>query len=57
MILEHNGALWPRFVHFFAVKYHAAGGGLVKPGNNIQHSGFTATWVSDQRDEFALFDF
>ena len=56
MVLKHHGAVGARLTHFAAVEDHAAFGGVVETGNDVEHCRFAAAAVADDADELALVD-
>ncbi len=54
MVLEHHGAIRPRFVDLGAVQHHAAAARPQQARDDIQHRRFAAAGVADQGNEFTL---
>ena len=57
MVLEYHRPLRAGFGDFLLVQNHPAIGSLQQAGDDIEHCGFPAAGVADQRDEFTGINF
>ncbi len=56
VVLKHHGALRPRLVDLTVFEQNGTGRNLRQPGDEVEHRGFAAAGVADDRNEFAFFD-
>ena len=57
MVLEHHSPVWPRLINLTPLQDRPTLGGLTKPGNNIQNSGFAAAGMPDNGYKLTLGNF
>ena len=52
MVLEDNGPVRPRFIHFPSVQYYPAAGCPDQAGDDVEQGGFAAARMTDDGNKF-----